>query len=135
LNLPCQANHTIQGNDLAGKLFTPGVYCSATGVFTFSAASIRLDARGDPNAKFIFRTETTLTTSTATSIELLNSAKASNVFWAIGTSATLGTSSNFLGTIIAGEAVTVGTSTVVDGRALALTAVTFSDQGVINFPQ
>jgi len=135
MDLHCQANHTIQGNDLAGGLFYPGVYCSATGKFTFSAATIRLDARGDPNAKFIFRTETTLSTATATSFELLNNAKASNVFWAIGTSATLGTSSNFLGTIIAGEAVTVGTSTVVDGRALALTAVTFSDKGVINFPQ
>jgi hypothetical protein len=134
MNLPCQANHTIQGSDLAGKYFTPGVYCSATGVFTFSAATIKLDARGDPNAKFIFRTERSLSTATATSFELLNGATSSNVFWAIGTSASLGYSSNFAGTILAGEAITIGTSAVVDGRALALTAVTFSDKGVINFP-
>jgi dihydroxyacetone kinase-like predicted kinase len=111
------------------------VYCSATGKFTFSAATITLDARGDPNARFTFRTETSLTTSTATSFKLINSAKASNVFWAIGTSASLGASSNFVGTIIAGEAVTVGTSAVVNGRALALTAVTFSDKGVISLPK
>jgi hypothetical protein len=110
------------------------VYCSATGKLTFSAATITLDARGDPNAKFIFRTETSLTTATATSFKLINGAKSSNVFWAIGTAATLGYSSNFVGTIIAGEAVTVGTSTVVDGRALALAAVTFSDQGIITAP-
>jgi hypothetical protein len=134
MNLPCQANHTIQGTDLAGKYFTPGVYCSATGAFTFSAATIKLDARGDPNAKFIFQTKTTLSTATATSFELLNGATSSNVFWAIGTSASLGYSSNFAGTILSHDAVTVGTSTVVDGRALALTAVTFSDQGVIVVP-
>jgi hypothetical protein len=107
------------------------VYCSATGKFTFSAAKITLDARGDPNAKFIFRTETTLTTATATSFELLNGAKSSNIFWVIGTSATLGYSSNFAGNIISHDAITVGTSTVIDGRALALTAATFSDQGTI----
>lgn len=134
MSLPCLANHTIQGSDLAGGLFYPGVYCSATGALTISAATVRLDARGDPNAKFIFSTVSTLTTATATSFELLNGAKSSNVFWAVGTAASLGYSSNFAGTIIAGTAINIGTSAVIDGRALAVTAVTFADKGVINFP-
>lgn len=136
--LTCSPDHTIQGGDLAGLLLTPGVYCSSTGNFLFSAATLRLDAgENNPNAanaKWIFRTDTTLSTATATSFELLHGAKASNVFWAIGTSATLGYSSNFVGTVLANNAVTVGTSAEIVGRVLALTAVTFSDKGVIATP-
>lgn len=132
MRLPCSAAHTIQGSDLSGALLTPGVYCSATGKFLFSAATIRLDAQGDPDAKWVFQAGTTISTATATSFELLNGAQSSNVLWAIGTSASLGYSSSFVGTIIAGAAVTVGTSTVVEGRLFASTAVTFSDKGVIS---
>lgn len=90
MNSNCQADHTIQGGDLAGIILTPGVYCSSTGAFTFSAATIRLDAGGHKDAKWIFQTSTTLTTATATSFELLNGAQSKNVFWAVGTSASLG---------------------------------------------
>ena len=130
----CSANHTLQTSDLAGIVLTPGVYCSATGKFEFSAATLTLDAQNNVNAQWIFQTVTTLDTSTATSFKLINGAQTSNVFWAIGTSASIGYSSNFVGTIIAQEAVNYGTSANIIGRGLAMTAVTFQSQGLISLP-
>lgn len=130
----CPANHTLQSSDLAGVVLTPGVYCSALGKFTLSAATVTLDAQGDVNAQWIFQTVTTLTTATATSFKLINGAQATNVYWAIGTSASLGYSSSFVGTILAQAAINYGTSTVVVGRGLAMTAVTFESGGYISLP-
>ena len=130
----CSANHTLQAADLAGVVLTPGVYCSAPGKFVLSAATVTLDAGGNPNAQWVFQTVSTLTTSTATSFKLLNGAQASNVFWAIGTSASLGYSSNFVGTILAQAAINYGTGVNVVGRGLAMTAITFESQGVIEIP-
>jgi hypothetical protein len=110
------------------------VYCSATGKFSFSAATITLDAQNNADAQWIFQTVTTLTTSTATSFKLINGAQSDNVFWAIGTSASLGYSSNFVGTIFAQNAINYDTSANIVGRGLAMTAITFASQGVINLP-
>jgi hypothetical protein len=133
-NATCTANHTLQTSDLAGVVLTPGVYCSATGKFSFSAATITLDAQNNADAQWIFQTVTTLTTSTATSFKLINGAQSDNVFWAIGTSASLGYSSNFVGTIFAQNAINYDTSANIVGRGLAMTAITFASQGVINLP-
>jgi Ice-binding-like len=130
----CSANHTLQTSDLAGVVLTPGVYCSATGKFTLSAATVTLDAQGNPGAQWVFQTVTTLDTSTATSFKLINGAQAANVFWAIGTSASIGYSSSFVGTIFAQEAVNYGSSSVIVGRGLAMTAVTFASGGYISLP-
>ena len=130
----CTANHTLQTSDLAGVVLTPGVYCSASGKFEFSAATVTLDAQGNSNAQWIFQTVTTLDTSTATSFKLINGAQPTNVFWAIGTSASIGYSSNFVGTIFAQGAINYDTSAVIVGRGLAMTAVTFASQGVISLP-
>lgn len=130
----CSANHTLQTSDLAGIVLTPGVYCSATGKLEFSAATLTLDAENNVNAQWIFQTVTTLDTSTATSFKLINGAQASNVFWAIGTSASIGYSSDFVGTIFAQGAINYGTSSNIVGRGLAMTAVTFASQGVISLP-
>ena len=130
----CTANHTLQTADLAGVVLTPGVYCSAVGKFEFSAATITLDAQGNTNAQWIFQTVTTLDTSTATSFKLINGAQPTNVFWAIGTSASIGYSSNFVGTIFAQGAINYDTSAVIVGRGLAMTAITFASKGVISLP-
>ena len=130
----CTANHTLQSSDLAGVVLTPGVYCSASGKFEFSAATVTLDAQGNPDAQWIFQTVTTLETSTATSFKLINGAQPTNVFWAIGTSASIGYSSNFVGTIFAQKAISYDTSAVIVGRGLAMTAVTFASKGVISLP-
>lgn len=133
-NSECTANHTLQSMDLAGVVLTPGTYCSAVGKFTFSAATLTLDAQGNPDAQWIFQTTTTLTTSTATSFKLINGAQPTNVFWAIGTSASIGYSSSFVGTIFAQEAINYDSSSVIVGRGLAMTAITFASGGVISLP-
>jgi hypothetical protein len=78
-----------------------GVYCSASGALTISASTVTLDARGNSSSQWIFQTETSLVTATATSFILKNGAQAENVFWVIGSSASIGYSSSFIGTILA----------------------------------
>jgi len=105
-----------------GMVLTPGVYH-----FTSAAditGSLVLDAQGDAAAVFVFQVEEALTVANNAEVTLVNSASAANVFWQIGTSATLGTSSKFSGSILAGAAVTLNTGAVLNGRALAQTAVT-----------
>ena len=131
----CWANHTLQTSDLAGVYLTPGVYCSATGTLTFSAATVTLDALNKTDAQWVFQASSTLSTATATSFKLINGAQAKNVFWALGTSASIGYSSNFVGTILAQAAITFGTSANIVGRGIAQTAITFSSGGVIAIPK
>ncbi len=133
--LNCTTNHTLQTPDLTGLTLAPGVYCSASGTFSLSAGSVTLDAAGDPNALWVFQTTTTLVTSTATSVVLVNGAKSKNVYWAIGSSATLATVSTFIGNIIAQVSITVNpTTTVTKGRLLAEAAVTFAGGDAITLP-
>jgi hypothetical protein len=103
--------------DLAGQTLTAGVYNSAssiglTGVLT-------LDGGGNPNAVFVFQAGSTLTTGSASSIVLIGDAQSCNVYWQVGSSATLGTGSTFRGTILAHDSITVTTGVTVDGRVLA----------------
>jgi hypothetical protein len=64
----------------------PGVYCSASGKFIISAATVTLDGKNNPNAQWIFQTATTIITAGATSFILKNGAQAKNVFWSVGNS-------------------------------------------------
>ena len=120
--------------DLANLSLIPGVYCSKTGTFEISAGTLTLDALGNPFAEWIFKTESTLITAGATSVKLANNARAENVYWAIGSSATLGGSSNMVGNILTAKSITFGSGSNIIGRGLAQAAVTFaseskSDQG------
>jgi hypothetical protein len=117
--------------DLSGMTFSPGVYCSASGAMTISASTVTLDAQGNSNAVWIFQTASTLTTATATSFILLNGASAANVYWQVGTSASIGYSSSFVGTILAYTSITLGSSAVMTGRALAQAAVTFASGNTV----
>jgi hypothetical protein len=130
----CMPNNILQSADLAGRTLLPGVYCSASGSFILSASTLTLDAKGDSNAQWIFQTSTSLSTATATSFILQNGAQAKNVYWAIGSSATIGYSSNFIGTILAQVSVTFGYSSVIVGRGLAMAAVTFESGSKITLP-
>jgi hypothetical protein len=78
-----------------------------------------LDGEGDPDSVFIFQTDSTLITGTGSTVSLINGAQACNVFWQVGSSATLGEDSVFVGNILALTSVSVGSNVVVDGRALA----------------
>jgi hypothetical protein len=104
--------------ELGGTTQTPGVYDSAAGTFGITG-TLTLDAQGDPNAVFIFKAASTLTTASASNVSLVNGAQASNVFWLVGSSATLGTSSTLQGSILALTSITVTTGTTINGRALA----------------
>lgn len=119
--------------DLSGLTLIPGVY-SSVGSIILSATTVTLDGRGDPNAQFVFQAATNLITSTVTSFILINGAQAANVYWVVGTQATLGDSSSFVGTILAGTAVVFNTNAVLLGRALAHTAVTFAGLGTVTLP-
>lgn len=103
--------------DLVGRTLTAGVY-NSTGPLALSGM-LTLDGQGDSNAVFIFQIASTLITASASYVNMINGAQACNVFWQVGSSATLGTASVFRGSILALTSIAVTTDTVVQGRALA----------------
>ena len=105
--------------DLAGQTLTAGTYNSASSIGLSGA--LTLNGSGNANSIFVFQAGSTLTTGSASSVVLENGAQACNVFWQVGSSATLGTTTNFVGTIMAKASVTLDNGVTVKGRALAST--------------
>ncbi len=121
------------GSDLMGMTLLSGVYFSPSSLFLTGA--VTLDAMGDPNAVWIIRTGSTLITANDSVVSLINGARAENVFWQVGSSATLGTFSDFSGSILASESITLTTGATISGRALALNGeVTMDNNTVIPEP-
>lgn len=121
---------TIAGN-LGGLTLPPGLYKS-TSSLSISSGDLTLDAQGDANAVFIFQMASTLTTTSGRKVILSDGAKSANVFWQVGSSATLGTSSVFKGTIMADQSITLNTGASLNGRALArIGAVTLAGNAVV----
>jgi hypothetical protein len=119
------------GENIGGLTLAPGLYWSASSLYI--TGNLTLDAGGDPNAVWIFQMGTTLITAAgapgnpASQIILAGGAQAKNIFWQVGSSATLGTYSVFQGTIMAQGSITMNTDSIMDGRALARTgAVTYN---------
>lgn len=110
---------TLSGN-LGGLTLTPGLYKS-TSSLAISSGDLTFDAKGNPNAVFIIQIASTLTTTSGRKVILSGGALASNIFWQVGSSATLGTTSVFKGTILAMQSITFNTGATLDGRALART--------------
>jgi hypothetical protein len=117
--------------ELGGTTLPPGVYNSASGTFGITG-TLNLDAQGNPNAVFIFKAASTLITASNSSIVLINGAQANNVFWQVGSSATLGTGTAFRGTILALASITVTTGATIEGRALTQTAAVTLDTNTIS---
>lgn len=121
----------LTGTDLGGLTLGPGVY-----VFSSSAqltGMLTLDAEGDPDALFVFQIGSALTTASDSSVIVINGADCCNVYWQIGSSATLGTGTDFLGSILALASVTLNTSAnIIDGRALALNGAVTLDTNRIS---
>jgi hypothetical protein len=122
----------LTGQDLGGLTLLPGVYrfdssAQLTGALT-------LDLQGDPNSLFIFQVGSTLTTASNSSVGTINGANCCNVFWRIGSSATLGTNTDFLGNILTNTSITLNTgANISDGRALAINgAVTLDTNHISN---
>jgi Ice-binding-like/Bacterial Ig-like domain len=121
---------TVAGN-LGGLTLPPGLYKS-TSSLAISSGDLTLDAQGDANAVFIFQMASTLTTTTDRKVILSGGAKSSNVFWQVGSSATLGATSVFKGTIMANQSITLNTGASLNGRALAMIgAVTLAGNAVV----
>ncbi|MFI4989894.1 MAG: ice-binding family protein [Solirubrobacterales bacterium] len=118
------------GTDLTGQTFTAGVRTASSSLL-LSSGSVTLDAQGDPNAVFIFQIGTTLTTASNTSVSLINGAQACNVFWQVGSSATLGTGTRFVGTVMAAATITANTAATIHGRLLAQTGAVNLDTNTI----
>jgi hypothetical protein len=118
--------------DLGGQTLKPGVYNSGSSIGLTGA--LTLNAHGDPDAVFVFQAGSTLTTASGSQVNLINGAQSCNVFWQVGSSATLGTGSSFRGSILAMDDITVTTSVVVDGRVLARDGAVTLDTNTITKP-
>ncbi len=107
----------VAGN-LGGQTLYPGLYKS-TGSLMVSSGDLTLDAQGDVNGVFIFQIASTLTTSPGRQVILAGGAKATNVFWQVGSYCALDTTTSFVGTIMAHDQITLNTGAVLEGRALS----------------
>jgi len=117
--------------DLGGQTLVAGVY---TGTTLSLTGTLTLDAQGNPNAVFIFQSAKTLITASASRIVLINGADPCNVFFQVGSSATLGTNSVFVGTILALTSITANTGATVAGRLLARNGAVTLDSNTITRP-
>jgi len=107
----------LSGTDLGNRTLTAGAYrYNAAALLT---GPLTLDAQGDPNAQFVFLIGSALTTESASSVNLINGASPCNVFWKVGTSADLGTTTKFVGNLMALESISVKNAATVEGRLLA----------------
>jgi hypothetical protein len=122
---------TVAG-DLGGLTFFPGVYTSSSSLGI--TGTVTLNGLGNPNAQFIFQIASALTTATSSTVLLINGAQPSHVFWQVGSSATLGTSSSFSGNILAFTSISLGTGAVLQGRALARNGAVTLLSNTINTP-
>jgi hypothetical protein len=122
---------TVAG-DLVGQTLLGGVYRSTSSLLV--SGTLTLDAQGDPNTVFIFQVASALTTASASRIALVNSAQACNVYWQVGSSATVGTTSDFKGTILALSSITVTTGATIEGRALARNGSVTLDTNTFTIP-
>jgi hypothetical protein len=121
----------LTGVDLGGQTLAPGVYRFATSAQLTGA--LTLDFASDPGGLFVFQIGSTLTTASGSTVNILNGNANSGVYWDVGSSATLGTTTAFAGNILALDAVTLNTSaTILCGRAIALTAAVTMDTNTIS---
>jgi len=123
---------TMVSGDLGGQTLTPGIYKSTSALGL--TGTVTLDGQGNPDAVFLFQVGSALTTASASRVLLINNAQACNIFWQIGSSATLGTDSNFAGTILALASVTVNTGASVNGRVLARNGAVTLDTNPVSRP-
>lgn len=124
---------TVTPADLGGRTLAPGVYCVATSLAV--TGTVTLDGQGDANALFVFQVGSTVTTGGNANIALINGAQAKNVWWQVGSSATLNTGTTFRGNIVALTSITLNDNATMLGRALARNGgVTLGTNNTITLP-
>ncbi len=120
---------TLTGQDLGGLTLTPGVYFFSTSAQL--TGTLTLDAQGDPDAEFVFQIGTTLVTASNSNVVLINGGTPCDLFWQVGSSATLGTTTEFQGHILALQSISLLTGANVNGSVLARNgAVTLDSNSV-----
>jgi Ice-binding-like len=112
-------NPTAVPPEIGGMTIEPGIYNAATSLGI--SGTLTLDGRSKPNSIFVFQVPSTLTTAVLSRVKLINKANACNVFWQVGSSATLNMGAKFRGTIMAADSISVSSGVVVRGRLLAET--------------
>ena len=125
--MACGTN--LSGQDLGGKTLSGGVYCFDTSATL--TGTLTLDGQGNANGVFVFQIGSTLTTAANAVLDLIGGAQAANVYWQVGSSATLGTGTAFGGNIVALASITLTTSASVEGRALARTGAVTMDTNTL----
>jgi len=119
--------------DLGGRTLAPGIYCAASSMAV--TGTVTLDGQGNANAVWVFQMGSTLTTGTSANIALIGGAQAKNVWWQVGSSATLGTGTTFRGNILALTTITLVDNATMLGRALARNgAVSLGTNNSITLP-
>lgn len=121
---------TTVATQLGGQTLTAGTYDSTSGTFEITG-TLTLDAEGNPDAVFVFQMATTLVTATDSVVDVINSGSACNVFWQVGSSATLGTRTDFSGNILALSSISLLTGASIEGRALARNGAVTMDTNTI----
>jgi uncharacterized repeat protein (TIGR01451 family) len=132
VNLAGQACNTTFGvpTDLGGLTLVPGVYCFSSSAQLTGA--LTLDAGGDPGAVWIFEIASTLITASNSSVLLVNGAGQCNDYWQVGSSATLGTGTAFVGNILALTSISLDTNATMSGRALARNGAVTMDSNTVS---
>ncbi len=127
----------IVAGDIGGSILTPGIYKSLSTLMVQSG-NLTLDAQGNSNSFWVFQIADELTTigGAGGNILLINGAKAENIYWQVGTSATIGDNTSFKGNILALTSITLNTGVIIEGRVLARNgAVVLTSTNIINKPQ
>lgn len=135
-NAAAAAGGAVLPADAGGLTLPAGVYRTTSAQPSLGiTGNLTLDGGGNPNAVWIFQIVSTVTTAAGNSqIILINSANSHNVFWQVGSSATLGTNTTFAGTIMAQASITLTTGATLNGRALARTGAVTLDSNPVNVP-
>ncbi len=127
-----QASTASVSADLGGQTLTEGVYTAASSMAI--TGPVPLTLRGDSSSVFIFQAGSTLITGSGSSVVLTGGVSACNVFWQVGSSATLGTTTSFVGNILALTSITLNTGATVQGRALARNGAVTLDSNTFTTP-
>lgn len=122
---------TIIATELGGQTLLPGVYASESGTFEITG-KLTLDAMGDEDAMFIFQIASTLITAPDSQVVLTNAATSCEVYWQVGSSATLGVNSDLSGRVLASESITLNSGAKVTGQMLAITGAVTLDNNVVS---